>query len=203
MHPTPVVDTANRYNLFRRVHKALRARLADALVLVGQHDHGPLTEVIAFRISQLLDACRLHLEHENTFIHPVIGRLSPGACRHVQEEHEQHLASMQELRVLLQKIQIGKAVMTQLYDSLAMFVADNLQHMDYEEQVLNAVLWQLMTDEQIAAIEREWVGSMTPEQARDSLEWMLPHINPQERTQLMLKLQQTADAEFYSTCHAS
>ncbi|MBV1790155.1 hypothetical protein KQ940_19030 [Marinobacterium sp. D7] len=52
----------------------------------------------------------------------------------------------------------------QHHRNLAIFVAENLQHMHVEETLNACILWEQFSDEQILAIEKQLVESLTPDE---------------------------------------
>lgn len=176
---------AKRYDTYRLIHKALRARMFDCVLFLGKNDDSEMLAPVLERSRSLLDACKQHLDHENDFIHTAIEVHRPLACQDVREEHQHHEASIHELRILIQKVELGAAPLTLLYDSMTLFVADNLQHMAYEETIMNGILWSLFNDEQIIAIEQRMVASFAPEVIDATLEWMLPWNNSSDRDKFL------------------
>ena len=84
-----------------------------------------------------------------------------------------------------------------LYRLLALFVADNLVHMDSEETTHNALLWARYTDAELLAIHAALVGSIPPGEMAFALRWMLPAMNPQERCAMLADMRDNAPAEAF------
>ena len=71
------------------------------------------------------------------------------------------------------------------YRRLALFVAENLEHMHYEETHNQAALWAVYSDEELIAIEQAIVASLPPAVMGRMLHWLLP-ANPHAERVAML-----------------
>jgi hypothetical protein len=196
---------AARVDMYAGIHKALRALMADTLLAVGRMDSedelafGEATE----RVLQLLDFCRSHLRHENEFVHPAIEARAAGASAliaHEHEEHEQHIDSLGRavgaLRSVAPRDRAASAL--DLYRELALFIAHNFQHMHVEETAHNAVLWARYTDAELLAIHQALVASIPPQEMMFAIRWLVPFMNPAERTALLSDMQAHAPAPAFA-----
>jgi hypothetical protein len=181
---------AGRFEIYRRIHKALRACMGDTLVRVGRldaADAGELRETLA-QVRLLLDFCTSHLEHENDFIHAAMEARRPGSAETTAGDHVHHIAACQRLAALADALERrpGEARAFELYRYLALFVAENLTHMHIEETENNAVLQRAYTDAELIAIEQAIVASLTPQEQGLTMRWMIPAMNPEERAEMLL-----------------
>jgi hemerythrin-like domain-containing protein len=185
-------EQAPRHDAYRMIHKALRACMMDTLTAVGNMDADDERDVAAVlpRVRELLDFCRRHLEHENTFVHTAMEARAPGSATAIADDHEHHESSIAELSAAIDAVEDSRngarAVAAHaLYRRLADFVGENFQHMDVEETKHNGVLWSHYSDEEILAIEHAIVASQTPEEAMRVLRWMVAAASPAERAGLL------------------
>jgi len=58
------------------------------------------------------------------------------------------------------------ALAQRLYRHLALFIGENLQHMQVEETENNAALWALYSDDELAAIHDRLLASVPPKKWR-------------------------------------
>ncbi len=79
-----------------------------------------------------------------------------------------------------------------LYRLLALFVAENLEHMHVEETQNHATLTAHYNEAEVFAIEQSIVGSLAPDEAMTVMRWMAPSAAPHERAALLAGLQQNA-----------
>ena len=187
----------SRYDIYRRVHKAVRACLFDATAALGRADPHDDCEVRAAlaRLEELLVLCESHLEHENAFIHRAMEARRPGSARRFVEDHVHHEASIEALRARARELEAAHeedrdAALHGLYRAVALFVAENLEHMEREEAENNAVLQDAYTDSEIAAIERTLVAALAPGQMMQALRWFLPAMQHGERLAMLAGMAQ-------------
>lgn len=183
---------APRVDMYAGIHKALRALMADTLLAVGRMDVDDALELAQTteRVLQLLDACASHLRHENAFVHAAIEARAPGASEAIAHEHEEHLRHIADLAAAVKTLRqcpLSQRAMvaSRLYSELALFVAENFQHMHVEETAHNAVLWARYTDAELIAIHDELMASIPPQEMMFTVRWLIPFMNPAERAGLL------------------
>lgn len=194
-----------RLDLYATIHKALRACMADALLALGRMDTTDNTEVAAIgtKLGQLLDLCASHLEHENAFIHAAIEARAPGASGTIAGEHVVHCEEIAALRAGVAQLQASEAgsrerVALALYRALALFVGHNFAHMQVEESVHNRALWNHYSDDELAAIHGALVASIPPQEMMQIMRWMVPYMNPAERTLVLADMRRHAPAPAFA-----
>lgn len=181
-HAAPA-GAAPRFDLYAAIHKGLRAFMSHTLVRVGRmdpHDPDDVGEAMA-ELDALLDFCEGHVAHENTFVHAAMEARAPGATTDVAHDHVDHLRAVASMRALMARVPGSAEAAHALYHALSEFVADNLAHMGREETHHNAALWATHDDGELRAIHGAIQASLTPEEARVGLRWVLPHLSPAER----------------------
>lgn len=188
------------------IHKALRNFLGDTLLQLGRLDVADAAEVDATlaQTRELLALCRTHLEHENRFVHPALEACEPGSASRIAGEHVHHEDDIALLLDQVETIQATRgdaaaceAAAARLYRHMAVFVGDNLVHMDYEEREHNATLWAHYSDAQLHAIEGAIVAALTPATSALSMRWMLPSLSHPERVRLLQGLRANAPAPVF------
>ena len=199
--PTP----APRVDLYAGVHKALRAFMADTLLAVGRMDSEDPQELrdAGERVRALLDTCQSHLQHENTFVHAAMEARAPGASAAIANEHAEHERDIPRLAQAVDALLAAgpewrAAHALALYRQLSLFIAHNFEHMHVEETAHNAVLWARYTDAELLQIEAQIVASIAPEKMMTFLRWMVPYMNPQERSTLLGGMQAQAPAAVFA-----
>jgi hypothetical protein len=190
-----------RLDMYAGIHKALRALMADTLLAVGRMDCADDLEFaqVTQRVVEMLNVLRGHLAHENRFVHPAIEARVAGASQRVATEHVEHERHIAELAAALESLRAQPvasrgAAAHRLYQSLAVFLAENFEHMHVEETEHNAVLWARYTDEELAAIHNELVASIAPQEMMYVMRWMLPYMNPAERAGMLAEMRAHAPA---------
>lgn len=193
-----------RVDLYAPIHKALRGFMSDTLARVGCLDIFDLAEMrdTLVQLERLLGQCESHLRHENDFMHPALEARQPGSAQRAAEDHVEHMASIRALRVesrnLLEVPAADRSeAALQLYRHLALFVAENFQHMQIEETAHNAVLWAHYSDEELLALHRRLVARTPPQDSVQIARWMVPALPPVERTELLRSLQRSLPPEVF------
>ncbi|EHR70283.1 hypothetical protein BurJ1DRAFT_1413 [Burkholderiales bacterium JOSHI_001] len=191
--------TLQRHDIYRFIHKALRARLCQVLVRVGSLDidDTQARAQVLTQVDGLLAQCRAHVQHENDFVHAAMQARQGGSCAEAEAAHGQHLQAIAALQAASQglRAQPDAASALALYQHLALFVAENLAHMHLEETAHNAVLWANYSDEEIRALEQRLHASLSPAEMEDTLPWLAVGLNPAERAELFGALQQQLPPE--------
>jgi hypothetical protein len=191
-HTGAATARPGRRDLYAGIHKALRLFMTRTLTTVGSTDPGAAEEVGAAidMVQRLLGLCELHLKDENEFVHPALERARVGSAARIAGEHVHHTQSIADLRALAGVVAQSAgtaraAALSRLYRALALFVADNLQHMHVEETVHNPLLWAAYGDDELAAIEQALVASIPPASMMEALHWFLPALSAPERAGML------------------
>jgi len=194
---TAAAAAAARLDLYAGIHKALRLFMSRTLCQVGSIDPGDTQEVAAAldMLERLLGLCELHLKDENEFVHPALERARPGSATRIAAEHVHHAEAIADLRDLAGLVADSRdgaraAACSRLYRALALYVADNFQHMHVEETAHNAVLWAHYSDDELLAVEHALVASIPPAAMFEALHWFLPALNAPERAAMLRGMQQ-------------
>jgi iron-sulfur cluster repair protein YtfE (RIC family) len=199
-----------RHDMYKLVHKGLRAFMGQVLTAAGCMDSDDADEVarVLAQVRGLLDVCRSHLIKENTFVHAAMEARRPGSANRTAEDHVGHEQAFAQLEsyacaVELSSGAVRAAAAMRLYRQLALFVAENFEHMHVEETENNAVLWATHTDEELVAIEQAVVASIPPELSAVFLRWMLPYMTPAERAAMLIGMRRAAPAAVFETALAT
>jgi hypothetical protein len=195
------VSAAPRYDLYLGIHKALRAYMGDSLALLGRSDWSDAAdrEAALARMRELLWICTVHLEDENRFVHPALEACTPGAAARIAAEHQHHQRDIDALGRHADRLAAAPdaALGLGLYHRLSRFVAENFEHMLYEESEHNALLWARYSDDELAAIEADIVAAVPPEAMAVLLPWFLSALNHPERVGLLAGLRQGMPPEIF------
>jgi hypothetical protein len=203
-------DAPSRFDIYRYIHKAVRAFMCDTLIQVGNADGADaeeMTRVIA-RVRGLVAFCVSHLEHENDFVHAAMEARCPGSSDATAGDHVHHADACEKLAALADAVEQAASggrneKMTQLYLYLALFVAENFTHMNVEETENNTALWATHSDEELIGIEHAIVASLTPEENAITLRWMIPALNASERAEFLRGVLRTVPAPVFDGMLAS
>lgn len=203
--PPVVAASPTRENLYLVVHKGLRMCMGDTLAAVGRMDPHDEDDVVATlaRVRGLLGLCRCHLELEDRHLHTAMEARHPDSATHTAVDHVEHTAALARLDACIEAVEAANdvdrdRVAVALYRELALFVADNLEHMQVEETANMEVLWACYSDAELRAIHDAIVGSIAPADLLSYLRWMVPAATPAERAALLSGVQQGAPREAFA-----
>ena len=198
------VPAASRFNMYVPIHKALRAFMGDTLAAVGRLDPTDDSDV-AVTLDQartLLTVLTVHLEGENAFVHPAMEARRPGSTAQTAHDHVEHQCALAELAALIEAVpretgaERATAVAT-LYARLALFVAENIEHMGMEERDNMAVLWADYSDRELAALDGAIVAHVPPAAKAVALRWMMVALNHAERVHMLQNVRRAAPPETF------
>lgn len=200
--PTAPAAIGPRFDMYGTIHKALRLFMADTLKRLGAVDTGHASELapVLDQTESLLGLMASHVKHENGFVHAAIEARRPGGSATIADDHEEHLATIDQLRDEVAGLRAAAAdersiLAQRLYRHLALFVADNLQHMAVEETSHNALLWALYRDDELVAIHDRLVASIEPGEMMLALTWIARAVSPQELIGMLADMQAKAPQE--------
>jgi hemerythrin-like domain-containing protein len=189
-------QTGTRYDMYLAIHKGLRAFMADVLTTIGRIDPSDATDVAdgIMQVRTLLELCRGHLFAENQFLHAAMEARRRGSACITANEHVQQEEIMEQIegnvRAIERSSSAGRQVnLLELYRALALFVADNFQHMEVEERDNNETLWSLYTDDELHGIHQELLESIEPRKMPVYLRWILPYVTHGERVAILKEMQ--------------
>jgi Hemerythrin HHE cation binding domain len=197
-HPT------SRFDMYRPIHKALRAFMSDTLVAVGRMDtdEDNTVAVTLEQVRGLLTMLRVHLESENRFVHTAMEARRPGSAGRTEHDHVEHECALADLERLVEAVSASiaserAAAALALYRRLAVVVAENIEHMEVEERDNAAVLWAEYTDEELMAIEASIIASVPPAVTTVAMRWMMAALNHVERVRMLAGIRQNAPTEVF------
>ncbi len=185
-----------RDDLFTNIHKAIRAGLFGLITTAGATDWTDQGDVDRFagtwqRMRALLDD---HSHHEDEHILRILDPHDPAATEAAASQHQALDAWLGELATWVDAIVADPDPVRglALYRELALFCGDYLTHIHDEETTFMARVWELCTDDEIAATRAAFMADMNPATLDTSLRLMLPAIDPPARTALVTGLAATA-----------
>lgn len=196
---------SERLNLYTQIHKGLRACMSEVLVRVGRldpHDSADI-KAAAADVRGLIEFARDHLRHEEEWIHPALEARRAGSSAESRAEHEQHLETFDLLESSLRILERSQeqerpTAALRLYRQLALFVAENFEHMHVEETENHAVLVALYSEQEILDLHARLVASVTPAAMTVAMRWMIPASSAPERAAVLGGMQQAAPAPVFA-----
>lgn len=198
-----------RYNLFNIIHKGLRAALYQTAAQLQQTDYSNAqeSEAAVNAVNEVLLIFEGHAHKEDTYVFPHINMYEPSVAATFEAEHETDHQLGEKLKMCINTVldaadadkplagqNMGKAFVS--------FLVFNLQHMAKEEEIINKILWQYYTDEEIKSISSAILKNTPPWIQDFYANWILRGINNREAVEWMRAIQRTAPEVVFKTLMA-
>ncbi|CAN5538330.1 hypothetical protein BH10ACT1_BH10ACT1_42520 [soil metagenome] len=191
-------------DIYRNIHKAIRADLFHLVLDAGRTDAGSdqARAELATRVQMSMTGLEVHAGHEDEFISPVLVQHLPEIADRIESDHHAfegrgaYLCDLAGAAVEASGAE-RRILVHQLYLDLAGFTSSYLAHQDLEERTLTPALEALIGPEGMWALDAQIVGSMAPEELAHGLSMMLPAMNLDDRAEMLGGMQAGAPAEVF------
>jgi hypothetical protein len=191
-------------DLYRDIHKGIRSELFAVTERAGRLDPSDRGDraALSAHVHALVELLVSHAEHEDGHIQPALEQHLPQLAEQVASDHERL-----EARVALLDEQGTDLVdgpgnarwnTHRLYVDLASFTSTYLAHQDLEERVIMPALEDVLGVDAIVGIHQAIIGSIPPEKMAQSLAFMIPAMNVDDRTDLLGGMRAGAPAEVFA-----
>ena len=153
-------------------------------------------KILSVELITLLD---LHLHSEEDVVLPALEAKMPGSTSENVEEHEQLKKEVQAFDKQLTNITVNSAPNSgaKFYEAVYNFHSKYIAHMAMEESDINPLIWANFTDEEIMAWHGQVMSTLTPDQIMLWFKYIVPALNPFERSMIMGGFKENAPAEFF------
>jgi hypothetical protein len=197
----------NRYNLFHKIHKGLRALLYDTGMLLQRTDftmENEAQEAIG-RVQFVVALFDQFQQSEDTVVLPAITGYEAGVIQAFDQEHEETYLLGRKLERLVNdftetSLPLEKvAVSAELLATFEEYTLIHILHMAREELVVNKFLWRYYTDGELQKIA--WKMTNDPDSPFSALynKWIFRGLNNNEIVRWLKEAKHSADrTEFES-----
>lgn len=195
------------HDFYAPIHKGIRLGLCQMLTRLGAADAADpdLAQTLADLRTQLALSAG-HLAHEDAVIHTALEARAPGATSRLEQAHEHHRASFEDLETLICRVERARpeknSLLRALYLRFSLFVADDFAHMAEEEQLMLPILQSLFTDEELSALEDAIVSQIPPEEMMAVAGLMIPAATRTDRIGMLSAMRANAPAEAFGAIMA-
>jgi hypothetical protein len=190
------MDTTTRDDLFTHIHKAVRLGLFELTTQAGRTDWTDPTEIaqLQARWRALLGLLRAHTAHEDNHILRILDAYDAVATEATADQHHDLDDLLDDLARQFDRLDgtVTPAEGLALYRDLARFVAAYLPHLHDEETRIMARIWELCSDDEIAATRARFMADTTPDVFATTLTYMLPALDRPTRRALIGGISTTA-----------
>jgi hypothetical protein len=202
--PITAVLTPVAEDLYRDIHKAIRAELFSVTSEAGRLDpsQGLARAALSSHVSDVVDLLVSHAEHEDAAIQPTLEAELPDLAERVEVDHLTLEAAMDDLKAMAQDAASLTTVdpgakIHRIYLALASFTSDYLDHQDIEERVIMPALEAAAGVDAMRDIHAAIIGSIPPDEMARSLALMIPAMNVDNRVELLAGMREGAPAEVF------
>ena len=192
------------YDLYRNIHKGIRAELFSLTQAAGDLDPSsqPERQALARQAQQVVTMLVNHAGHEDAWVEPALERHLPDLAERIYADHPVLEA---RIRDLLGRAEDNAAATSdlrwrahQLYVETASFTSSYLAHQDFEERVVMPALEAAIGPEAVIEMDRALVASIPPDEAATTLAFMIPAMNIDDRAELLGDLRAGAPADVFA-----
>jgi hypothetical protein len=191
-------------DIYRDVHKGLRAGLLALPVRIGRTDPEDPAAVIAVTtcVHHFLELLDDHAEHEEAHLGELIARNDPSLALRVEHEHRHVERTMDTLRRISDNLPLadpvrGRVELHRLYLATAGFTSEYLAHLGTEEVEIMPMLATSTPVDELLAVNAAIVGSIPPERMDRYLRLMAPAQNPLDRAEMYAGMRAGAPPEVF------
>lgn len=194
---------ADRPNLYRTIHKAVRLLLHRLVEQAGRTDYTDAVQLAALRaaVRDGFELLQFHAEHEDRFMAPLIRAAAPEMARALDGAHHDQEAQLPALLALLDEVgQAGPAADAQGHAftvALSRLAGELQVHMADEEERAMPALQQALSDAQLMEVHQTLLGAVPPATLARWAALMLPAASAPERLALLGGVRASAPAEAF------
>ncbi len=190
-------------DLYVGVHKGQRAKFFEIASKAGELNHYDKKalddlrgEIIAFK-----DHMVEHAKLEENNIHPLLRGRTPEGTKDLEEDHRVMHATLDSIVASLDQVsalpELGREQALEFYRGWNRFLSFYFNHIDKEEEKVNPLLWKLCSNDELLGAFRVIISSQSQEELRYALTAMMPAMNMDERSEMLLGGSRILPAEAY------
>ncbi|QLZ69333.1 Haloalkane dehalogenase [Legionella sp. PC1000] len=195
-----------KFSLYTNIHKAIRKEIFLMCILAGSIDFYDKTDSQMFlqQFKRLLSLLRDHSKHEDTFIHPLLEKISLVKFNLLHNEHEELEKKLIDLEKLLNQLldsnnkTICLEYSNNFYLEFCQFASNYLQHLYFEEIDVMNTLHKNYDQFELLTVLEQFKKSQSLEETKTSLEGIFSAINPHETLFLLSSIQKAVPCDLFS-----
>jgi hypothetical protein len=193
------------FDLYRDIHKGIRAELFSVTAGAGSLDPGDRLgrAALADHVASVISFLESHAAHEDAHVEPALRQHLPDLADRVAADHaalEAHLAWIGAVaRDAVDAPTADQRRLTHLVHlELSGFTSAYLAHQLVEEREIMPALEDAIGIDAVVAIHVAIISSIPPAEMAQSLALMFPAMNLDDRTELLEGMRMTAPPEAFS-----
>ena len=192
------------FDLYRDIHKGIRAELFALAGTAGSLDPADACgrADLAAHVAGVANVLTMHAEHEDDVIEPALREHAAFLADRISTDHVVLDATFSRISEIAQAFAAApecavRRLGHQLYLELTGFTSRYLAHQLIEERVVMPTLERAVGVDAVIGMHVAIVSSIPPEQMGQSLAFMLPAMNVDDRTELLGGIRAGAPAEVF------
>lgn len=192
-----------RMNLYGFPHKGLRNAISQLSLAAGNTNCSDMQSLDKLKglAQDVFTILELHAHSEESVLLAALEAKVAGSTKANIEEHEELEREIEDLKEQLNLISIDSPpdLASGFYASVANFHSRYLAHMAMEETKMNQLIWPNFTDEELMGLHGKIMSTLTPDQIMTWFKYIVPALNPFERTIIMSGFKANAPAPFFDS----
>jgi Hemerythrin HHE cation binding domain len=187
------------FNSYRDVHKGIRAELFDVTSSAGRLDPSDTVSWLALvdHLATVEFTLSEHAGHEDLVVEPVLAEFDAVLAESIEQDHHHLDARFGAIRELASAAASYPAtdqrpIADVVYLELSGFTSEYLRHQLVEERVVMPALLAEVGLDEVLRMHLAIVSSIPPEQLAQSLSFMLPAMNLDDRAEMLGGMRETA-----------
>jgi hypothetical protein len=191
-------------DLYRDIHKGIRAELFDVTLAAGRIDPSCRADraAVAGHVLSVGQVLEMHAHKEDLHVEPLLLEHAPALAETIERDHQVLDARFTFVTELAQATVDAvtadqRRLMHLLYLELSGFTSAYLAHQLVEERAVMPAIEQAVGPERALALHVAIVSSIPPEDLARSLAFMLPAMNIDDRTGMLMGMKMTAPREAF------
>lgn len=201
MSITELIPAAVTVDLYRDIHKGIRAELFAVTTTAGNLDPTDRADRVALadHVGSIAGVLESHAHHEDAVIDPALDEHFPRLAEQVRHDHdvlERRFGRVVDIAGAFVHVDAEdeRRLAHLLHLELAGFTSAYLVHQDLEEREIMPVLERRLGVEAVLAMHGAIVGSIPPDELARSLAFMLPVMNVLDRVEMLGGMRAAAPA---------
>ncbi len=184
------MNVMKRYDVFKQIHKGLRALLYETALLLQQTDFSDAdeAEIAVQQVTTVIDLFEKHAHTEDSMVFTAIINNEPALVDIFEQEHVEdhalglHLGNQLAALVAADSFDEKENVGERITQAFIAFMVFNLKHMAKEEDIINKALWKYYSDLDLHGMTQRIVAAVPPQSMALYSRWMIRGLSNNELT---------------------
>ena len=190
-----------RVDIYNFPHKGLRNLMSQLSLIAGNTDYSNQNTLdkLKGKTAELVLLLNLHRQSEEDDLLPALEKKLAGSTQENVKEHELLEQQVGQIDTFIKNLTTASspAKGIQFYAMFNGFQSKYMDHMAMEESTMNPLIWDHFTDEELMGIHGSIMAKLAPEHITQSFKYIVPALNPMERTVILSGFKANAPEEFF------